>query len=207
MILRKLVWREALALVRSHYGRDSPKGPQLLLASASGCPALHPSEAARIGHGSAPRRARPRPLPGLSHCGVPSTLWRIRGGAWRAQALYAAEVATGKEGKDPLRFAKGTVLLLFLCLLFFLRGRRRAPARAAEPRLRPFPPPAWARPRGCLPVSPRWRSTRQVRGREAGVAAQVSNRRPAGCGPAWGRCRTLRLHYFRRRLLPPSWLL
>lgn len=54
-----------------------------------------------------PRSTQPRPLPSHSHCEVRSTLHRIRGGATVAQALWAAEVATGEEGKGPAAPSEG----------------------------------------------------------------------------------------------------
>lgn len=151
----------------------------------AGAPSSAPSQAAGVRDGSAPKAraatppSRPLPLRPTFHAE------QVRGGARRAQAHWEAEVAT--QGKEPAALREGQrapppVLLLL--------REARAAARAAWPRLLPSPPPARVWPRGCVPPSPRWRSTRQVRGREAGVVAEASawvcNRRPAGWGPPRG---------------------
>ncbi|XP_074168831.1 COX assembly mitochondrial protein homolog isoform X3 [Rhinolophus sinicus] len=78
-----------------------------------------------------------------------------------AQALWAAEVATGKGKGTCCALRRAPRSSPRSSSLSSSSGKLWAPARAAQPRLLPSPPPARERPGGCLPLSPRWRSTRQ----------------------------------------------
>lgn len=210
MVLPKRLWRlgpdrvpKEGAVPKVHSFSSCHRRPK----SASGCSSSAQSPEARVCDGSAPKARAATPL---SRSLPPRPAFhsvQLRGGARRAQAQWEAEVGTREEGKGPAALREGQRAQPPVLLLLREAG---AAARAAWPRLLPSPPPARAWPRGCVLPSPRWRSTRQVRWREAGVVAEASawvcNRRPAGWGPP-RKAAALRLPRFRRRPRPPSRLL
>lgn len=170
--LRRREWRDGFGCELSSHGRRTPKGQQL----GPRAPQTRVCKRAL----TAPPRARLcasetfRPQGTQGHAPFPvipsaKSAPGFGGGARRAQAQWAAEVATREIRRGLPGSAKGPAFLLRRFL-----GREAPGGRTCLPaQAPPLPSPSPGAAAGRFPLLlPRWRSTPQVRGRDAGVAEE-----------------------------------